>query len=154
MGPLNEDRLLLVCSPGGHLLQMLALRPAWEGPQRAWVTLAGADVEHLLADERVITAHGPTNRSIRNLVRNLMLAWRVVRSEDPRAILSTGAALAVPFFLVGRLLGKRLVYVESLTRVQAISLSGRLIYPLADAFFVQWPSAARRRHTRYAGRVL
>jgi len=133
---------------------MLALRPAWDGPERLWVTLAGADVEHLLADERVITAYGPTNRSLRNLVKNLRLAWRIVRRENPRAILSTGAALAVPFFLVGRLLGKRLVYVDSLTRVQTISLSGRLVYPLASAFFVQWPSAARRRRARYAGRVL
>lgn len=150
--PMEATRVLLVCSPGGHLQQMLALEPAWRGAQRSWVTLAGADVGYLLTEERVELGHGPTNRSIANLVRNLALAWRVVRRERPDAILSTGAGLAVPFFLVGKLLRRRLVYVESVTRTETISLSGRLVYRLADRFFVQWPDAAERlRRAEYAG---
>lgn len=147
-------RVLLVCSPGGHLQQMLALEPAWRDLARTWVTLPAADVTQLLDGEDVVTAHGPTNRSLKNLLRNLPLAWRVVRAENPDVILSTGAALAVPFFLVGKLLRRQLVYVESVTRVQSVSLSGRLVYPLADEFFVQWPQAARKRRMRYAGSVL
>lgn len=148
-------RVLLVCSPGGHLQQMLALEPAWRGMDRAWVTLPGADVGYLLADEDVTLGHGPTNRSIRRLVLNLGLAWRLLRRDRPDAILSTGAGLAVPFFLVGKLLGIRLVYVESVTRTETISLSGRLVYRLADRFFVQWPQAAEgRRRAVYAGSVL
>ena len=69
-------------------------------------------------------------------------------------ILSTGAALAVPFFIVGKMHGCRLVFVESLTRVHGLSLSGRLVYPLADAVFVQWPQAARRRRARFVGSLL
>ena len=148
-------RVLLVCSPGGHLQQMLALEPAWRGMDRAWVTLPGADVGYLLADEDVTLGHGPTNRSIRRLILNLGLAWRLLRRDRPDAILSTGAGLAVPFFLVGKLLGIRLVYVESVTRTETISLSGRLVYRLADRFFVQWPQAAQgRRRAVYAGSVL
>lgn len=148
-------KVLLVCSPGGHLQQMLALKPAWRDMERAWVTLSGADVGYLLADEDVTLGHGPTNRSLRNLVLNLGLAWRVLRRQRPEAILSTGAGLAVPFFVVGRLLGIRRVYVESVTRSETISLSGRLVYPLANRFFVQWPQAAeRRRRAEYAGNVL
>lgn len=146
-------KVLLVCSPGGHLQQMLALEPAWRGMERNWVTLAGADATCLLADEQVTLGHGPTNRSLRHLILNLGLAWRVLRRERPDAILSTGAGLAVPFFVVGKLLGIRLVYVESVTRIETISLSGRLVYRLADRFFVQWPQAARRR-AEYAGSVL
>jgi UDP-N-acetylglucosamine:LPS N-acetylglucosamine transferase len=148
-------RVLLVCSPGGHLQQMLALEPAWRGTDRAWVTLPGADVGYLLADEDVTLGHSPTNRSLKNLIRNTRLAWRVLRSRRPEAILSTGAGLAVPFFLVGKLLGIRLVYVESVTRTESVSLSGRLVYPLADRFFVQWPQPAERlRRAEYAGGVL
>ena len=146
--------VLIVCSPGGHLQQMLALEHAWADLERTWVTLPAPDVEHLLEGEEVITAHGPTNRSIVNLVRNLPLAWRVVRRRDPDVILSTGAALAVPFFVVGKLLRRKLVYVESLTRIESVSLSGRLVYPLADDFFVQWPQAVRRRRMRFEGSVL
>lgn len=150
-----NGRVLLVCSPGGHLLQLLSLEPAYADLEATWVTLAGADVEHLLAGRDVLLAHGPTNRSAVKLLRNLPLAWRAVRARDPDVIVSTGAGLAVPFFLVGRLLGRRLVYVESLTRSESLSLSGRLVYPLADRFFVQWPALARRhRKARYEGSVL
>lgn len=147
-------KALLVCSPGGHLLQMLCLQPAWDDLTRTWVTLEAADSEHLLRKERVLLAHGPTNRSVRALFANLRLAWQVVRRERPDVILSTGAALAFPFFLVGKLCGARLVYVESLTRIRGLSLAGRLVYPLADAYFVQWPQAARRRRARFVGGLL
>lgn len=147
-------RALLVCSPGGHLLQLLSLEGAWGDLPRTWVTLSAPDSEYLLRDERKVFARGPTNRSLRALLANLWLAWRVLRRERPDVVLSTGAALAVPFFLVGKLLGVRLVYVESLTRTEELSLSGKLVRPLADAFFVQWPEAAGRRGVRYAGRLL
>lgn len=135
-------------------MQMLRLREAWEDTERTWVTLEAADSDHLLSDEHVVLARGPTNRSARALLVNLRLAWRLVRGTRPDAILSTGAALAVPFFLVGKLFGARLVYVESLTRIDGPSLTGRLVYPLADAYFVQWPQAARRKRARYAGSLL
>jgi UDP-N-acetylglucosamine:LPS N-acetylglucosamine transferase len=146
---------MLVCSPGGHLLQLLSLSAAYRDLGQTWVTLPGADVEHLLAGRDVLIAHGPTNRSLVNFLRNIPLAWRAVRERDPDVIVSTGAGLAVPFFLVGRLLGRRLAYVESLTRTESLSLSGALVYPLADEFFVQWPGPARRhRKARYDGSVL
>ena len=70
-------------------------------------------------------------------------------------ILSTGAGLAVPFFVIGRLHRCRCVYVESLTRTHGLSLSGRMVYPLSSAFFVQWPGAARgRRKAVHAGSLL
>lgn len=147
-------RILLVANPGGHLLQMLALEGAWKDLDQVWVTLHSADSRHLLADDEAVFAHGPTTRSIRNLIRNLLLAWRIVSRHDPDVILSTGAALAVPFFIVGRLRRRRLVYVESFTRVNRPALSGRLVYPLADAFFVQWRRSAQLRRARYVGSVL
>jgi UDP-N-acetylglucosamine:LPS N-acetylglucosamine transferase len=148
-------RVLLVCSPGGHLQQMLALEPAWRDFDRAWVTLPGADVSSLLAEERVTLGHSPTNRNLKNLARNAMLAWRLLRRERPDAILSTGAGLAVPFFIAGRVLGIRSVYVESVTRTESLSLSGRIVYPIASSFFVQWPAVAERfKKARYEGAVL
>lgn len=148
-------RVLLVCSPGGHLQQMLALAPAWRDLEHHWVTLRAPDTEHELAGEPVTYAHGPTNRSIAKLARNMLLARRVLRALDPDVVLSTGAALAVPFLLGARLRGRRAVYVESFTRVHDLSLSGRIVYPFASAVFVQWPSLAERRpRARYVGSVL
>ena len=82
--------VLLVCSTGGHLLQLVALRGAWQGCSSVWVTFDKSDARSLLASERVVFAHGPTNRNIPNLLRNLRLALTVLRRERPSAILTTG----------------------------------------------------------------
>ena len=148
-------RGLLVCSPGGHLVQMLSLEPSWRDLETKWVTLPGADVDYLLEGRDVVLGCGPTNRSLKNLIRNFRIAWRTVRDYRPHVILSTGAALAVPFFVIGRLHGARCVYVESFTRVNGLSVSGRLVYPFAHAFFVQWPSLTKRfRKALHVGRVV
>lgn len=150
----HSSPLLLVCSSGGHLLQLLQLRGAWEDFPRLWITFDKPDARSLLRDERVLTAHSPTNRNLLNLLRNLRLAVRVIRAERPAAIVTTGAGVAVPFAWVGRALGVPVVYVESLTRVDSPSLSGRLVAPVASRLYVQWPElAGRLRGARYAGQV-
>lgn len=150
----RPQRVLLVANPGGHLLQLLAIEGAFSEFDRIWVTLASADSRSLLSDERVVFAYGPTTRNLPNLLRNIILAWRTILRVEPDVIVSTGAALSVPFFIIGRLSRKRLIYVESFTRVNRLSLSGRLVYLLADAFFVQWPRTTAPRRALYAGSVL
>lgn len=149
----DREGVLLVASPGGHLLQMLALEPAWRDRDRVWVTLRSPDVTYLLREERVIYGHGPTHRNVPNFFRNLRAAWGVLRREDPAVIVSTGAGLALPYFVLGKLQRRRLVYVESITRVEKLALTGRLVYPLADSFFVQWSSLERLDRARFHGSV-
>ena len=146
--------VVLACSPGGHLQQMLALEPAWRDCDRVWVTLRAPDTEYLLAGERVVWAHGPTNRSLTKLARNLLLSARVLRRANPDAVLSTGAALAVPCLVLGRLTGRRTIYVESFTRTRGLSISGRAVQPFATSFFVQWPTTRRRHGAQFVGSVL
>jgi beta-1,4-N-acetylglucosaminyltransferase len=146
--------VLLVCSSGGHLLQLNALRAAWEDVSRSWVSFDKSDVRSLLRDERVYYAYGPTNRSVRNLVRNLLLAWSVVARTRPTVLITTGAGVAVPFAWIARLRGARVVYVESVTRIDSPSLSCRLIAPVATRVYAQWPElAAAYGRARYAGSV-
>lgn len=146
--------MLLVCSSGGHLLQLLALSEAWNGFSRVWVTFDKSDARSLLAQEEVVFAYGPTNRSVKNLLRNLLLAWGVLRHVRPRVVLTTGAGVAVPFAWLARVRGARVVYVESFTRISHPSLSLRLIAPAADRIYAQWPELAERfPRARYAGSV-
>ncbi len=132
-------RLGLVGSSGGHLAQLMALRPWWQEHDRFWVTFPTEDARSLLAGERVYWCHHPTNRNLPNLVRNTVLAARVLRRERPSHLISTGAAVAVPFFYVGRLDGARLVYIESFDRIESATLTGRLVHPITQEFLVQWP---------------
>jgi beta-1,4-N-acetylglucosaminyltransferase len=143
-----------VCSTGGHLLQLTALSDAWEGRSRAWVTFDKSDARSLLRDETVYFAYGPTNRSIRNLLRNLLLATRLVATLRPRVVVTTGAGVAVPFAWIARVLGARIVYVESFTRIDGPSLSCRLIAPVAARIYAQWPELVEAYpRARYRGNV-
>jgi UDP-N-acetylglucosamine:LPS N-acetylglucosamine transferase len=146
--------VMLVCSSGGHLQQMLALEPAWGPYSHVWVTFDKSDTRSLLGDERVVYAYSPTNRNAKNLVRNLFLAWKTLRSVRPQVLLTTGAGVAVPFAWLGRLLRVKIVYVESFTRIEGPSLTGRLVGPIAHRSYVQWPEMQQVvRGARYAGNV-
>lgn len=82
--------------------------------------------------------HYPTNRNIKNLIRNTIVAWKVLIKEKPNLIISAGAAVAVPFFYVGKLFGAKLIYIEVFDRIDRPTLTGRLVYPIADKFIVEW----------------
>jgi beta-1,4-N-acetylglucosaminyltransferase len=144
----------LVSSGGGHLSQLVELCGDWPVESQHWITFDTAQARALLVGRPLSFAHGPTNRSLVRLARNLVLAWRLVRRHRPQAIVTTGAGVAVPFCYVGRMLGSRVVYVECLSRVSEPSLTGRLVEPVAHEFYVQWPQlVARYRRARYVGTV-
>lgn len=131
-------RLLLVGSSGGHLAQLTALAPWSAGHDRHWVCFDTPDAVSILAGEQVTWAHHPTTRHVPNLLRNLRLAWRVLRRERPDVVLSTGAGVAVPFFVLARLTGVPTVYLEVYDRLDTPTLTGRLCRPFATRMLVQW----------------
>lgn len=140
---MNRPKLGLVCSAGGHLDQLWALRDAWADHERFWVTFDKPDARERLADEAVVWAIGPTNRDPVNAARNVSLAAATLRRERPDVLLTDGAGLAVPWFAVGRAMGSRLVYLEVLDRIDSPSLTGALLAPWVDEVWVQWPEQQR-----------
>jgi UDP-N-acetylglucosamine:LPS N-acetylglucosamine transferase len=142
---MSEDRehALLVASSGGHLAQLLALRPWWQKRDRTWVTFGTEDARSQLDGERAVWAYHPTTRNVLNLVRNLSLAIRVMRRDRPDVVVSTGAAVAFPFFLVAKLMRVPTVYIEVYDRLDSPTLTGRLCRPITDLFCVQWEEQIR-----------
>ena len=134
-------KVLLVGSSGGHLTHLMCLSAWWGEHEREWVTFDTADAVSKLASEQVTYAYSPTTRNVVNLVRNALLAVRVLRRFRPDVIVSTGAGSAVPFFWFRRLAGPqaRTVYLEVIDRVDSPTLTGRLCRPVTDLFCVQWP---------------
>lgn len=116
----------------------MVLEQWWSKHERFWVTFKKQDAVSNLVDERVYWCHHPTNRNLPNLIRNAFLAWRILRRERPHVVISTGAAVAVPFFYLAKLLGMRTVYLEVYDRIGTPSLTGRLVYPVCDKFLIQW----------------
>ncbi|HEX6444175.1 MAG TPA: PssD/Cps14F family polysaccharide biosynthesis glycosyltransferase [Streptosporangiales bacterium] len=139
----DREHVLLVASSGGHLAQLLALKPWWRERRRTWVTFGTEDARSQLDGEDAVWAHHPTTRNVKNLVRNLWLAARVMRRVRPRLVVSTGAGVAVPFFLVAKAMRVPTVYIEVYDRIDSPTLTGRLCRPLTDLFCVQWEEQRR-----------
>ena len=114
------------------------LKPFWQKKNRFWVTFDKEDARSKLKNERMYKCYFPTNRSLKNLIKNTFLAIKILRREKPDIIISSGAAVAVPFFYIGKLMGIKLIYIEVFDRYNKPTLTGRLIYPIADKFIVQW----------------
>jgi UDP-N-acetylglucosamine:LPS N-acetylglucosamine transferase len=72
------------------------------------------------------------------LLLNFWEAYRILLKRRPDVILSCGAGPAVPFAIIGKLLGAKVIFVETFAAVDRPTLTGRLIYPFSDLFIYQW----------------
>lgn len=131
-------KICLVGSSGGHLTHLYMLKSFWSEHERFWVTFDKEDALSLLAGERMYPCFYPTNRNFKNLIKNSFLAIRVLLKEKPDLVISSGAAVAVPFFYFAKLMGSKLIYIEVFDRIDKPTLTGRLVYPITDRFIVQW----------------
>lgn len=147
---------MIIASSGGHIFEMFCLRKFWENKDRFWVSFETADAKYLLKDEKeVYWAAHPTVRSIPNLLRNLVLAQRVLRRNRPDLIITTGSGVAVPFLWLAKPLGIPTIFVESITRITELSLTARMVKPVVTKMLVQWPEMAGKvPGIEYRGRIL
>lgn len=148
-------KIVLVCSSGGHFLQLYSLKDFWEDIEHFWVTFDMQDTRVLLNKEKVFYAFSPTNRNIKNLIKNIFLGIEILRQEKPQIVISTGAGVAVPFIYIAKILGIKTIYIESITRVNQLSLSGKLVYPVVDNLLVQWPELTKSyKKSKFVGQVI
>lgn len=134
---MTHPPICLVSSGGGHLTELLALRPVYANRAHFFVVNRPMPLPGEMEGKTYVIRH--SERDWRFFV-NLWEAWRILKRERPAVILSTGAGPAVPFALVGKLLGIKSVFVECSTQIARPSLTGRIMYRLADRFFYQWES--------------
>ncbi len=149
----RPKRILAVASGGGHWVQLLRLRPAFEGHDVTFVTV-DARYRGEVAPHRF---HAVTDATRWNKLKLLWMATQLLRilvRERPDVVISTGAAPGYVALRLGRMLGARTVWIDSIANVEQLSLSGRRIGPHADLWLTQWPHLARPDGPRYAGAVL
>lgn len=131
-------KVCLVGSSGGHLTHLYMLKPFWKDKDRFWVTFDKEDANSVLKGEKVYHCYFPTNRNFFALIKNTFLAIKVLHKEKPDLIISTGAAVAIPFFWLGKIRGSKTIYIEVFDRIDKSTLTGKIVYPVSDKFIVQW----------------
>jgi UDP-N-acetylglucosamine:LPS N-acetylglucosamine transferase len=134
---------------------MLELMEAFEAQDLFFTTYHSKRVEELEQHHRVY-ALTDIGYSLLRLLRSFPLAWNILRCEMPNVLVSTGSEIAIPFFVLAKVLRIRTIFVESCCRVKTASGTGRVVYPLADVFLVQWPQLldVYGPKARYAGGLL
>jgi UDP-N-acetylglucosamine:LPS N-acetylglucosamine transferase len=131
----KNKKIGLICSPGGHFVEMLQLWQAFEGYS-----------VFLLTYKEKATLNRKNTYYLTNIVRSpfyliagLIKIFFILLKERPDILFSTGSEIAIPSFYFGKFLFRtKLVYLECSAQVYQSSLTGRWVYPVTDLFLVQW----------------
>jgi UDP-N-acetylglucosamine:LPS N-acetylglucosamine transferase len=148
-------KICIVASAGGHLSQLLKLVDSWNGYETFSITTTKVVREKLQKFSPVYTV-GECNRQHPILVFKVLLQCiRVILKERPDVIISTGAAVGCIACFLGKFIGAKIVWLDSITNVEKLSLSGQMVRFIADLFLVQWPELAQKySNVEYIGSVI
>ena len=149
-------KICLVCSHGGHLVQMMRIGDAFKGHDDFLVTYDSEATKNI-ENAYLIKFEGWDLKGKILLVKYIIKAFRILIKEKPDVIISTGGGeIAVPFCYVGKVLGAKVIFIETLSRITTPSRGGQLVYPIADLFLVQWESLLKKygAKAKYWGKVI
>lgn len=131
-----------VASSGGHWEELMCIKSIAEEHDTFYVTEEGGQAR----DSSLENIHllPQINRRQKDFLwrflKLMISAGRIIFREKPDVVVTTGALISFPFCLYAKVIGAKVVYIETFARVNDRSLTGRLVYPLADLFLVQWES--------------
>lgn len=149
----KRTQLCVACSAGGHLAEALAALQK-VSVDTCFVTKNDAHVAERLSGHRVHYVVDP-HTSVWGYMKNAVQSLYVLLCERPRIILSTGAGIALAACFFGKLFGAKVIFIENGARVTTPSKTGKLVYRIADVFYVQWkPLLKYYPRAIYAGRLL
>lgn len=130
-------KICLTCSAGGHLTQIRKLEKFYRKYDYFFVTFFSKPIEELTKRERFYFVKDP-GRNLFKFLINTLQSLKVFLREEPDVIISTGAGVAIAMCWWGRIFGKKVIFIEDWCVVEKPSFSGRLVYPIANLFIIQW----------------
>jgi hypothetical protein len=149
----TRPKVLAISSGGGHWVQLLRLRPAFEGCDVVYATVREGyrgDVGD--AEFRLVPDANRWNKLA--LVRSAAAIFALVLSERPDVVITTGAAPGYFAVRIGKWLGARVVWLDSVANAEELSMSGEKSGGFVDLWLTQWPHLAREGGPRCFGSVL
>lgn len=148
MSKINE-KILVIASAGGHLTQAMCLTSKCND-----LTLVTNKVN--ISNERIKKIYKIWDTQFNFFIHfyNIFYALYVILKERPKAVISTGGPIALPFALLCKILPLNFIYVDTLSRVIELSNTGKLIhkYSLYDDFYCQWDDIAKKNNVKYIGK--
>ena len=148
-----RPKLLAVSSGGGHWVQLLRIKSAFEHCDVTFVTVHESYRAQVPGHNFYLVNDANRWTKIGLLKAARRLAW-IVWNEKPDIVVSTGAAPGYLALRFGRMMGARTIWLDSIANVEQLSMSGDRIGRCADLWLTQWPHLARPDGPHYAGAVL
>ncbi|MCQ6278664.1 PssD/Cps14F family polysaccharide biosynthesis glycosyltransferase [Bacillus sp. EB600] len=138
----KRKKVLFISSLGGHLTQLLQLKPLFEEYEYHIITEKSIITEDLSKQYHMsFLMYGARNYLFKyifkfsfNIIKSFYYFFRV----KPDVIVTTGAHTAVPMCYIAKLFKKKVIFIESFAKTSTPTMSGKLVYPIADLFIVQW----------------
>lgn len=146
-------RVLAVASGGGHWVQLRRLRPALDRHRVVYVT-TNAEYAHDVAPLPLHTVNDAARDSKIKLIAMAFRMALIMLRVRPHVVVSTGAAPGYVALRLGRMIGARTIWIDSIANADEVSLAGRLAQPYADLWLTQWPHLAAAGGAQYQGSVL
>ena len=148
-------RICLVASAGGHLTQLLKLADSWNGYDIFFVVTSELVREQLQKYGRGYVLQECNRQHPLKLVGVLVKCIKILFRERPQVVISTGAAAGCIECFLSKFIGAKVIWIDSITNVEKLSLSGLLIRYMADMFFVQWPELTKKyKNVQFAGMII
>lgn len=142
----KKTKIILICSDGGHLAQMLELKEMFEKYDYLLVTEktpATLQISKLYNVQYLKSRSSGSSRNFNfflTLFANFYFSCKILIKHFPKAIITTGSHTAVPLCLLGKLCGVKIIWILSFARIFSRAFSADIVYPFADQFIVQWPT--------------
>ncbi len=155
MGNKNKLKICLAASGGGHLTELLKLSDSWKQYETFFVTTVPVVRDNLQTSGNIYVV-GECNRQhpIR-VLRVFLRCVKIALKEKPNIVISTGAAAGCMICFLAKLGGADIIWIDSITNVEKISLSGRMVRYIADLFLVQWPELTQKyNNVEFIGAVI
>ena len=157
---MKKQKILLVCSTGGHLSQMLKIADELNDYNYFFDTYestVSSDVSKGYFIKSRFTNCPNIGAIVLLMITTLIMSIKILYKEKPNIIITTGSGeIAIPFCYLGKLFGSKIIYIETLSRIATPSTGGKVIYPVADLFLVQWESLLEKygEKAKFLGRVI
>ncbi len=133
-------KVCFIASSGGHFEQLMMLKPLMKKYDSFIVTeKTNYSVSNLEFNTYYLHQVNRREKSfIFRMIGNSLKTLKILISERPDVVISTGALATIPMCLFGKIFGKKIIFIESFAKVNSQTLTGKLVYKFADRFYVQW----------------
>lgn len=149
----KPTKILAIASGGGHWIQLLRLRPAFLGADITYASVSESLAPDVEGHKFYRFPDANRQHKLALLMQVLKIAWIVLKVR-PEVIVSTGASCGYVAIRIGRLLGARTLFIDSIANAERLSLSGHMACRHANLMLTQWPHLASSEGPKYEGSVL